>query len=183
MAENITEKSYFTKPIRFIKNIGSSLILGLSGSLNGGVAYSFIISLDYHYFTPADGIIAGLIGGLGVGAKNLFSESLPVNEKHNDEDIPLTEIGEHVLFGIIALFLGYIFVFYFVKLPSIHGELFPPSEQGISLYEFFKQTLGLPDIVGVVLGSISSLAPLIFKHRIRALMRRLKINRVYQVSK
>ncbi len=46
-----------------------------------------------------------------------------------------------------------------------------------------KQTLGLPDIAGVVLGSISSFAPLIFKQRIRALMRKIKINPVYQVSK
>ena len=182
MAENITEKSYLTKPIMFIKTTGSSLILGLSSSLNGGVAYSYIISLDYRYFTPADGIIAGLIGGFGVGAKKLFSDSLPENKKHN-EDIPLTEIGEHILFGMIALFLGYIFVFYFVKLPSPHGEFLPASEQGISLYEFIKQTLGMPDITGAVLGSISSLAPLIFKHRIQALMRKLKINQVYQVSK
>ncbi len=178
MAENITGKSYLTRQIRFIKSTGSSLILGLSSSLNGGVAYSYIISLDYHYFTPADGIIAGLIGGFGVGAKNLFSKSLPENEKHNEE-IPLITIGEHVLFGMIALFLGYIFVFYLVKLPSTHGELLPPSEQGISLYEFFKQTLGLPDIAGAVLGSISSMAPLVFKHRIRALIGRLNINRVY----
>ncbi len=175
-------ESYFSKQIDYIKSKGSLLILGLSGSLNGGVAYSYIISLDYHYFTPADGIIAGLIGGLGVGAKNIFPENLPENEEH-DDDIPLTVIGEHILFGIIALFLGYVFVFHFVKLPSIHGELSPPSEQGITFYDFFMQTLGLPDIIGVALGSISSLAPLIFKHRIRALMRRLKTSRVYQVSK
>jgi len=176
MAEKIAENSYFARSTGFIKSIGSSLILGLSGSLNGGVAYSFIISLDYQYFTPADGIIAGLIGGLGVGAKNIFSKTISENEKYN-EDIPLKTIGEHILFGLIALFLGYIFVFYFVKLPSPHGEILPPSEQGISLYGFLKQTLGIPDIAGAVLGSICSLAPLIFKQRIRALMR--KINRVY----
>jgi hypothetical protein len=176
MAEKIAENSYFARSTRFIKSIGSSLILGLSGSLNGGVAYSFIISLDYNYFTPADGIIAGLIGGLGVGAKNIFSKTISENEKYN-EDIPLKTIGEHILFGLIALFLGYIFVFYFVKLPSPHGEILPPSEQGLSLYGFVKQTLGIPDIAGAVLGSICSLAPLIFKQRIRELMR--KINRVY----
>ncbi len=176
MEEKIAENSYITRSTRFIKSIGSSLILGLSGSLNGGFAYSFIISLDYQYFTPADGIIAGLIGGLGVGAKDIFSKSISENENYN-EDIPLKNIGEHILFGLIALFLGYIFVFYFVKLPSPHGEILPPSEQGISLYDFFKQTLGMPDIAGAVLGSICSLAPLVFKQRIRALMR--KINRVY----
>ncbi|MCZ7385546.1 MAG: hypothetical protein O8C63_12480 [Candidatus Methanoperedens sp.] len=176
MEEKVAEKSYFTRSTRFIKSIGSSLILGLSGSLNGGVAYSYIISLDYQYFTPADGIIAGLIGGLGVGAKNIFSKSISENENYN-EDIPLKNIGEHILFGLIALVLGYIFVFYFVKLPSPHGEIIPPSEQGISLYGFLKQTLGIPDIAGAVLGSICSLAPLIFKQRIRALMK--KINRVY----
>ncbi|MCZ7381309.1 MAG: hypothetical protein O8C64_07035 [Candidatus Methanoperedens sp.] len=178
MAEKIAENSYFKRSTRFIKSIGSSLILGLSGSLNGGVAYSYIISLDYHYFTPADGIIAGLIGGFGVGAKNLFSRSISENENYN-EDIPLRNIGEHILFGLIALFLGYIFVFYFVKIPAPHGEILPPSEEGISLYDFLKQTLGIPDIAGAVLGSICSLAPLIFKQRIRALMRKLKINRVY----
>lgn len=178
MAEKIAENSYFTRSTRFIKSIGSSLILGLSGSLNGGVAYSFIISLDYRYFTPADGIIAGFIGGFGFGAKNLFSRSISDNEKY-DEDIPLKTIGGHILFGLIALFLGYIFVFYFVKIPSLHGEVLPPSQEGISLYEFLKQTLGIPDIAGAVLGSICSLAPLIFKQRIRALMRKLKISRVY----
>ena len=170
MAENITE-SYFIQLIRFIRSGSSSLIIGLSGSLNGGVAYSYIISLDFQYFTPAAGIISGLIGGFGVGAKNIFSRSISENENYY-EDIPLKNIGEHILFGLIALFLGYIFVFYFVKLPSPHGELLPPSGQGISLYEFLKQTLGLPDIAGAVLGSICSLAPLVFKQRIRGLMRR-----------
>jgi hypothetical protein len=169
MAENLTDKSYSTRLSGFIKSAGSSLILGLSGSLNGGVAYSYIISLNYHYFTPADGIVAGLIGGFGVGAKNLFSISKSESEKYS-EDIPLKNIGEHILFGLIALFLGYIFVFYFVKLPSLHGEILPLPEQGISLYDFIKQTLGLPDIAGAVLGSICSLAPLVFKQRIRALL-------------
>jgi hypothetical protein len=92
MEEKVAEKSYFARSARFIKSIGSSLILGLSGSLNGGFAYSYIISLDYRYFTPADGIIAGLIGGLGVGAKNIFSRSVSENENYN-EDIPLKTIG------------------------------------------------------------------------------------------
>lgn len=40
-----------------------TVILGLSSSLLGAVAYSYIVSLSY--FTPAVGIVAGLLGSSG----------------------------------------------------------------------------------------------------------------------
>lgn len=154
-----------------------TLILGLSGSLNGGAAYSYIVSLGY--FTPAVGIIAGLIGGFGVGTRYLFREETVTH----GEDIPLKDIVLHVLFGITALFLGYVLVYYFVALPSVHGGFIRPSEQG-TIYDFFKQTMGLPDIVGATLGSISSIAiPILFKGKIRNLMKKLQINPLYSASK
>lgn len=186
--ENIAENSYPLRQINSIKSAVSShkqtLILGLSSSLNGGAAYGYIISLDYHYFTPALGIVAGLVGGFGVAAKNLFSEKrnrLPEKQ----EDIPLEDIAMNVIFGTIALLLGYLIVYYFVKFPisSLHGELIRPAEHG-TIFEFFKQTLALEDIIAAILGSISSFAiPILFKEKIRSLMKKLKINPFYSASK
>lgn len=157
-----------------------TLVLGLSSSLNGGAAYGFIVSMDYHYFTPALGIVAGLLGGFGVAVKGFFSE------KNYAKDIPLKDIAISILFGIIALFLGYALVYYFVKLPSsdLHGTIFSlPFERG-TIYEFFMQTMKLEDITATVLGSISSLAiPIIFKEKIRALIKKLNISLPYSVSK
>jgi len=179
-------------PLRQINSIKSAvlshkqtLILGLSSSLNGAAAYGYIISLDYHYFTPALGIVAGLVGGFGVAAKNLFSEKRNRIHEKQDEDIPLEDIAMNVIFGTIALLLGYIIVYYFVKFPisSLHGELIRPAEHG-TIYEFFKQTLALEDIIAAILGSISSLAfPILFKEKIKYLMKKLKINPVYSASK
>jgi hypothetical protein len=188
--ENTTGNLHLFRPINSIKSAISfhkqTLILGLSSSLNGGAAYGYIVSLDFHYFTPALGIVAGLIGGFGVAAKDLFFEKKGgfSGEKH-DEDIPLKDIAMNVLFGITALFLGYVLVYYFVKLPnpSIHGEFFIPAEQGM-LYDFFAQTMKREDIFGATLGSITSLAiPIIFKYKIRTLMKKLKINLFYSASR
>jgi hypothetical protein len=114
--------------------------------MNGGAAYSFIISLDYRYL-PSRWHHHGFYRGFGVGAKTYFP-------------------------GVYLKMKN-------TKIPSLHGEILPPSQEGISHYDFLKQTLGVPDIAGAVLGSICSLAPLIFKQRIRSLIRKLKINRVY----
>lgn len=185
MEENKMGNPYFTKLIKTISSAVSSgkqtMILGLSSSLNGGAAYGYIVSLDYHYFTPALGIIAGLIGGMGIAARDIFSEK----EKHYEE-IPLKDIAINVLFGIIALFLGYLLVYYFVKLPSpgLHGTtLSLPAEQG-TIAEFLKATMRIEDIIGTILGSISALAlPILFKEKIRALMKSLKISPFYSASK
>lgn len=182
MAENIKKNSYLPRQVESIKSAVSSLkqtlILGLSGSLNGGAAYSYIVSLGY--FTPAVGIVAGMLAGFGVAAGELFSEK----EKY-DEDIPIKYIVIAILFGIIALLLGYVLVYYFVKLPSptLHGTILSiPAEQG-TIAEFFKATMKMEDIVGAMLGSISSLAiPLIFKEKFRSLMKKLKISQFYSVS-
>lgn len=180
MVEDKTEHPYFTKLIKTIKSAISSskqtLILGLSSSLNGGAAYGYVASLDYHYFTPALAVIAGFIGGFGIAARDIFSEK----EKHYEE-IPLKDIIFNALFGIIALFLGYLLVYYFVKLPSgLHDTiLILPAKLG-TIAEFFKATMGIEDIIGTILGSISALAlPIIFKEKIRALMKSLKINQFY----
>lgn len=181
MAENKTENSVISKTIKTVKSAVSSnkqaLILGLSSSLNGGAAYGYIVSQDYHYFTPALGIVAGLIGGMGIAARDLFSE-----KEKKYEEIPLKDIAMNVFFGIIALFLGYLLVYYFVKLPSPsqHGTTFSlPAEIG-TIAEFLKATMGIEDIIGTILGSISALAfPIIFKEKIRALMKSLKINQFY----
>lgn len=153
-------------PFKFIKDAFASqkqtLILGLSGSLNGGAVYSYIAS--FGYFTPAGGIVAGLVGGSGIAARDIFYR------KEYGEDIPLKDIATYVLFGIIALFLGYIFVYYFVKLPAYHGELIRPAEYG-NIYDFFIETLGLPDIFAAILGSISSSAIPINLPKFRNLIR------------
>ena len=190
--EYIKENSYITQPVKTIKSAISSnkqaLILGLSSSLNGGAAYGYIVSLDYHYFTPALGIVAGLIGGIGIAAKYLFSGRRDrASEKgKNDENIPLKDIGMNVLFGIIALFLGYLLVYYFVELPTssfIGTILILPAKQG-TIAEFLKATMGMEDIIGAILGSISSLAlPMLFREKIMALMKALKINQFYSASK
>ncbi len=185
MAENKTGNSYLTRHVKTIKSAISSnkqaLILGLSSSLNGGAAYGYIVSLDYHYFIPALGVIAGFIGGIGIAARDIVSDK----EKYYEE-IPLKDIILNALFGIIALFLGYLLVYYFVKLPSPsqHGTTLSfPAELG-TIVEFLKATMGLGDIAGAILGSISSLAlPILFKEKIRALMKSLKINQFYSASK
>lgn len=144
---------YLSRQVALVRSISSykqTFFLGLSSSLTGGVAYSYIVSLGY--FTPAVGIIAGLAGGFGAAAKDILYG------KENYDDIPLKTIAAHVLFGIIALFLGYIFVYHFVKLPDIHGEFTRPVEQGRTIFDFFKETMGLPDILGAIFGSISSCA-------------------------
>lgn len=191
MAENKTGNSYLTQPVKTIKSAISSnkqaLILGLSSSLNGGAAYGYIVSLDYHYFTPALGIVAGLIGGIGIAAKYLFSGRDRASEKgKNDENIPLKDIAMNVLFGIIALFLGYVLIYYFVRLPTssfIGTILILPAKQG-TIAEFLQATMGMEDIIGAILGSISSLAlPMLFGEKIRTLMKALKINQVYSASK
>lgn len=133
-----------------MKEHKQAFFLGLSSSLTGGVAYSYIVSLGY--FTPAVGIIAGLVGGFGVAVKDILYG------KGNYDNIPLKTIAAHVLFGIMALFVGYIFVYHFVKLPYLHGEFIRPVEQGSTIYEFFKETMGMPDILGAIFGSISSCA-------------------------
>jgi hypothetical protein len=57
-----------------------------------------------------------------------------------------------------------------------------PAEQG-TIAEFFKATMRMEDIIGAMLGSISSLAiPLIFKEKFRILMKKLKISQFYSVS-
>jgi len=188
--ENKTGNSYLTQPVKTIKSAvssnKSSLILGLSSSLNGGAAYGYIVSLDYHYFTPALGIIAGLIGGMGIAAKYLFSRRRASEKGKNDENIPLKDIGMNVLFGITALFLGYLLIYYFVRLPTssfIGTILILPSEQG-TIVEFLQATMGMEDIIGAILGSISSLAlPMLFREKIMALMKALKINQFYSASK
>lgn len=161
MAENIAVNS-----LKFIKSVFTSrmqtLILGLSGALNGGAAYSYIASLGY--FTPAGGIVAGLVGGSGVAARDIFYR------KEYGEDIPLKAIATYVLFGIIALFMGYIFVYYFVKLPTYHGDFILPAEYG-TIYDFFRATMGLPDIFAAILGSISSSAIPINLPKIRNLIK------------
>ncbi|MDO9098700.1 MAG: hypothetical protein Q7U60_11350 [Candidatus Methanoperedens sp.] len=185
MEENKTENPYFAKQIKTIKSAISSskqtLILGLSSSLNGGAAYGYIVSLDYHYFTPELAVIAGFIGGFGIAARDIFSE-----KEKNYEDIPLKDIVLNVLFGVIAMFLGYLLVYYFVKLPSsgLHGTtLSLPAELG-TIVEFLKATMGVENIIGAILGSISALAlPMLFREKIRALMKALKINQVYSASK
>lgn len=192
MSENKTGNSYLTQPLKTIKSAISSnkqtLILGLSSALNGGAAYGYIVSLDYHYFTPALGIVAGLIGGIGIAAKYLFSgrRDRASEDGKNDENIPLKDIAMNVLFGIIALFLGYLLIYYFVRLPTssfIGTILILPSEQG-TIPEFLQATMGMEDIIGAILGSISSLAlPMLFGEKIRTLMKALKINRVYSASK
>ena len=191
MEENKTENPYFAKLIKTIKSAISSnksnLILGLSSSLNGGAAYGYIVSLDYHYFTPVLGIVAGLIGGIGIAAKYLFSERRDrASEKgKNDENIPLKDIGMNVLFGITALFLGYVLIYYFVELPTssfIGTILILPAKQG-TIAEFLQATMGMEDIIGAILGSVSALAlPILFRKKIRALMKSLKIS-FYSASK
>lgn len=181
MSENIS--LYLKRPVEFIKSTvyqhKHSLILGLSSSLTAGAAYSYIVSLDYSYFTPALGIIAGLLGGLGIAARDIFSE------KESFEDVPLKDLAAYILFGITGLLLGYIFVYSFVKFPdpAQHGGFFLPSEQG-TILDFFERTLKLHDILGAVFGSIcSSAIPILFKKKINNLIKKLKISQFYPASK
>lgn len=187
MDDTISGNSNFSKQIKSIKSAASahrqSLVLGLSSSLNGGAVYGYIVSVDYHYFTPALGIVAGLIGGLGIATKDIFSDNNRFLEKNNHhKDIPLEDIGMNIAFGIVALILGYIIVYYFAKIPiqSIHGTIYSiPVEQG-NIYDFLKVTLRFEDVVATILGAISSLAlPLLLKKKIRALMQKLKINQFH----
>lgn len=185
MDDTISGNSNLSKQIKSIKSVASahkqSLVLGLSSSLNGGAVYGYIVSLDYHYFTPALGIVAGLIGGLGIAAKDIFSDNNRSHENHH-KDIPLEDIGMNIAFGIVALILGYIIVYYFAKIPiqSIHGTVYSiPVEQG-NIYDFLKVTLRFEDVVATILGAISSLAlPLLLKKKVRALMQKLKINQFH----
>lgn len=185
MEEDKTGNTNFTEQIKTIKSAISSskqtLVLGISSSLNGGAAYGYIVSLDYHYFTPALAVIAGFIGGVGIAAREILSE-----KENNYEDIPLKNILLNALFGIIAMFLGYLLVYYFVELPSPdqHGTILSlPAELGTTA-DFLKATMGMEDIIGAILGSITSLAlPIIFREKIRSLMKTLKISRFYSVSK
>lgn len=151
-----------------------TLILGLSSSLTAGAAYSYIVSLDIRYFIPALGIFAGLIGGVGIATRDILSE------KEDFKDIPLKDLAVYIAFGILGLFLGYIFVYYFVKLPL------PPSPHGESvvtpgtIFDFFKNAMGVPDILGALFGSICSVAfPILFKEKIKVLINKLKINPSY----
>ncbi len=178
MVENIEGNKYLSE-VNSIKSFFLSnkhtLILGLSSALAGGAAYSYIVSVDYHYFTPAVAIVAGLIGGFGMAAVDTLSE-----KEISDKDISLKNIALYVLFGITALILGYIFVYYFVKLPGIHGEFIRPAEVGRTINDFFRETMGRLDIIGAVLGSISSSGiPVIFRKRIKNLLKKLSFNRLY----
>ena len=149
-----------------------TVLLGISSSVTGGLVYSYIISLDPSCFTPALGVLAGLLGGLGIAAKSIFS-----SEKIYDE-IPLNKLAAHTLFGIMALVFGYVLVFYFIKLPvpEMHDTLLRPVELG-TIGNFFRQTLGLPDIMGAILGALSSAAiPMIFKKKIMVLVYKFKFN-------
>lgn len=107
--------------------------------------------------------MAGLLGGLGIVARDIFSE------KEKFEDIPLKDLATYVLFGIVALLLGYVLVYYFVAPGTgLHGR----QE---SVYQFFKANLGLFDIAGAVLGSSTSSAiPVILAHRLRALIEKFR---------
>lgn len=158
-----------------------TMLLGISSSLMGGLVYSCIISLDPSYFAPALGVIAGLLGGLGIAAKTTFS-----GEQIYDE-IPLNKLAYHIVFGIITLVLGYVIIFYFVQLPvsGLHDTqtLQRPMdmESGtLTLNNFFMQTLGLPDIMAAILGALSSAAiPMIFKEKIMILVEKLKFNQIH----
>ena len=158
-----------------------TVLLGLSSSVTGGLVYSYIISIDPSYFAPALGVVVGLVGGLGIAAKSIFS-----GEKIHDE-IPLNKLATHILFGIMALVFGYVIVFYFVQLPvlGMHDTqtLQRPvdMENGtLTLDNFLMTTLGLPDIVAAILGALSSAAiPMIFKKKIMVLVDKLKFNQIH----
>ena len=157
------------------RDFKQTVLLGLSSSVTGGLVYSYIISFDASYFSPALGVVVGLFGGLGIAAKSIFS-----SEKIYDE-IPLNKLVTHILFGIMALVFGYILVFYFIKLPvpTMHDTLLRPVELG-TIDNFFRQTLGLPDIIGAMLGALCSAAiPMIFKEKIMVLVDKLKFNQFH----
>lgn len=152
-----------------------TMLLGLSSSVTGGLAYSYIISLDPSYFAPALGIVAGLLGSMGIATESIFSSKNVCN------DIPLSKLATHIVFGIMALVFGYILVFYFVQLPNpaLHDALLRPVDQG-TLDVFLMQTMGIPDILGAILGALCSAAiPMIFKEKIMVLIEKLKFNQFH----
>lgn len=180
MAEKTLETTVETTGISRIGRLRSvflsikqTLILGLSSSLAAGAAYSYIISVDIRYFIPALGIFAGLIGSMGIAARDILSE------KEDFKDIPLKDLVVYVAFGVMGLFLGYIFVYYFVDLPlpsNPHGE----SAAEFTISDFFKNAMGALDILGALFGSICSAAlPILFKEKIKELVNKLKTNQSY----
>ena len=146
-----------------------TIILGLSSSLLGAVAYSYIVSLNN--FTPAVGIVAGLLGSSGMAVRDLFYEK---GRKYGE--ITLIDILRYVLFGIIALVLGYVIVYNFVSfpMPGPHAGLVIPKETN-TIIEFFKKTFTVYDIIGAALGAICTLSiPMLFGENIRKKLNKLK---------
>jgi hypothetical protein len=172
MAEKQLEIIPISRAIISIKSAFFSnkqlMFLGLSSSLTAGAAYSHIISINSIYFTPALGIFAGLVGGMGAAVRDILSE------KRKFDDIHLKDLTTYAVFGITGLFLGYIFVYYFVKLPlGSHGTAIPAELE--TIHVFFKNTMGIPDILGAIFGSICSAAiPILFKEKIKYLMEKIK---------
>jgi drug/metabolite transporter (DMT)-like permease len=164
----MSEKSWIFETRRFPLDM-QTVILGLSSSLLGALAYSYIVSLGY--FTPAVGIVAGLLGSSGMAVRDLFYE-----KERKYGEITLIDILRYVLFGIIAIVLGYVIVYYFVRIPAPgpHSGLIIPREAG-TIYEFFKQTLTAFDIIGAALGAICTLSiPMLFGENIRKNLNKLK---------
>lgn len=164
----MSEKTWIFKNKSFALE-KQTVILGLSSSLLGALAYSYIVSLSY--FTPAVGIVAGLLGSSGMAVRDLFYE-----KERNDGNLTLTDILRYVLFGIVALVLGYVIVYYFVSLstPGPHSGQIIPRDAG-TISEFFKQTLTIFDIIGAALGAICTLSiPMLFGENIRKNLNKLK---------
>lgn len=148
-----------------------TVILGLSSSLLGAVAYSYIVSLSLSNFIPKVSIVAGLLGSSGIAVRDLFYE-----KERTDGEVTLIDILRYVLFGIIALVLGYFIVYYFVSFPAPdpHSGLIIPRETN-TIFEFFKKTFTVFDIIAASLGAICTLSiPIIFGENIRKNLRKLK---------
>lgn len=146
-----------------------TVIMGLSSALLGAVAYSYIVSLSY--FTPAVGIVAGLLGSSGIAVRDLFYYKV-----RKDGEVSIIDILRYVIFGIIALVLGYVIVYYFVGLPTPgpHSGTIVPKEAG-TIFEFFKKTFTVFDIIAAAMGAICTLSiPMIFGENIRKNLRKFK---------
>lgn len=151
-----------------------TLFPGISSSLLGGAVYGYMVFIDPRYFTPALGIVAGLIGGLGIAARDILSE------KEDFKDMQIKDIMTYVLFGITGLILGLIFVYYFVKFPfpSHGGLILLSSNEIMTILDFFTKTMPVYDMIGAILGSVISLSiPVLFKNKIKKLIKRpLKVS-------
>lgn len=123
------------------KNI---LVKTVASAGAGGIIYGIVVTL-LNYFAPIIGVIAGFVSGAGLVI-------LGDPDEADKNDISPVALFYFAGVAVISLLIGYVLIYYF-KTEVIHGMSYYPKEF-ITLTDFILSTLGIPDILSTITGSL-----------------------------